>query len=109
MQCHMIFTVKIDGFVCKARLFTGGHMTDTPALMTYASIVSQETVHIALTVAALNDLEVKTSDIQNAYLTVLKQRYRSLPAPGDITWISPRMGKEILKVSCRLALTGYNW
>ena len=69
MQCHMIFTVKIDGFVCKVRLFTGGHMTDTPAIMTYASIVSRETVHIALTVAALNDLEVKTSDIQNAYLT----------------------------------------
>ena len=44
-------------------------MTDTPAIMTYASVVSRETVHIALTVTALNDLEVKTSDIQNAYLT----------------------------------------
>lgn len=37
--------------------------------MTYASVVSRETVRIALTVAALNDLEVKASDIQNAYLT----------------------------------------
>jgi hypothetical protein len=26
-------------------------------------------VHIALTLAALNDLEVKTADIENAYLT----------------------------------------
>ena len=45
-------------------------MTDTPAIMTYASAISRETVRIALTVAALNDLEVKTSDIHNAYLTV---------------------------------------
>ena len=69
MQCHMIFTVKMDGFVCKAQLVAGGHMTDATAVMTYASVVSWETVHIALTVVALNDLEVKTSDIQNAYLT----------------------------------------
>ena len=69
MQCHMIFTVKMDRFVCKAWLVTGGHMTDAPAVMTYASVVFQETICIALTVTALNDLEVKTSDIQNAYLT----------------------------------------
>ena len=69
MQCHMIFTVKMDRFIRKARLVAGGHMTDTPATMPYASVVSRETVRIALTVAALNDLEVTTSDIQNAYLT----------------------------------------
>ena len=69
MQCHMIFTVKMGGFVCKAQLVAGGHMTDTPAVMTYASVVSQETICIALTVVALNDLKVKTSNIQNAYLT----------------------------------------
>ena len=44
-------------------------MTEAPAVMTYASIVSRETVRIALTIAALNDLEVKASDVQNAYLT----------------------------------------
>ena len=31
--------------------------------------MSQETVRIALTVVTLNNLEVKTSDVQNAYLT----------------------------------------
>ena len=36
---------------------------------TYASVVSQESVRIALTLAAFNYLEVKTSDIQNSYLT----------------------------------------
>ena len=69
MKCHMIFDIKLDGFRCKARLVAGGHMTETPAVMTYASVVSRETVRIALTMAALNDLEVKASDVQNAYLT----------------------------------------
>ncbi|KAI2496194.1 Reverse transcriptase (RNA-dependent DNA polymerase) [Fragilaria crotonensis] len=46
-----------------------GHMTETPASVTYASVVSRESVRIALTLAALNDLEVKTADIENAYLT----------------------------------------
>ena len=44
-------------------------MTETLKTFTYVSVVSQEMVQIALTVAALNDLEVKTSDVQNAYLT----------------------------------------
>jgi len=68
MECHMVFDVKLDG-TRKARLVAGGHMTEAPAVMTYASVVSRDTVRIALTIAALNDLEVKTSDIQNAFLT----------------------------------------
>ena len=43
---------------------------DTPAVVTYASIVSHETVRIALTITALNDLEVKASGVINAFLTV---------------------------------------
>ena len=35
----------------------------------YASVVSRETVRLALTIAALNDLEVKVGDILNAYIT----------------------------------------
>jgi hypothetical protein len=38
--------------------------------MTYASVIGSETVQIALTVAALNDLGVKTADVQNAYLAL---------------------------------------
>jgi len=43
-------------------------MTETPAVLMYASVVSHDTVHIALTIAALHDLEVRASDVQNAYL-----------------------------------------
>jgi hypothetical protein len=38
---------KISGF--KARFAAGGHTTDTPHAMTYASVVSRESVRIALT------------------------------------------------------------
>ena len=44
-------------------------MTNAPAAMTYASIVSQETVCIVLTFAAHNSLEVKTGNDMNAYIT----------------------------------------
>jgi hypothetical protein len=45
-------------------------MTEIPALMTYAaSVVLRDSVRIALTIAALNELEVMAGDIQNAYLT----------------------------------------
>ena len=44
-------------------------MVEAPKSLIFASVVSRESVRIALTLAALNDLEVKTSDIQNAYMT----------------------------------------
>ena len=69
IRCHLVFDVKMEDFRRKARFVAGGHMTDAPATLTYASVVSRETVRIALTLAALNDLEVKTADIENAYLT----------------------------------------
>jgi Reverse transcriptase (RNA-dependent DNA polymerase) len=69
-KCHMVFDVKMDNFKYKARLVAGGHMTETPSHLTYASVVSRESVRIALTMAALHDLQVKAGDIQNAsYLT----------------------------------------
>jgi hypothetical protein len=68
--CHLVYDIKMEDFQRKARLVAGGHMTDSPpAYVTYASVVSSESVRIALTLAALNDLEVKTADIENAYLT----------------------------------------
>ena len=44
-------------------------MTEAPPTITYVSVKSQETVHLALTIAALNDLEVKVGDVLNAYIT----------------------------------------
>jgi hypothetical protein len=52
-------------------MVAGGHMTGAPTIMTYTSMVSRETVRIALTIAALNDLKVKAADIPNAYISAL--------------------------------------
>ena len=53
----------------KARLVAGGHKTSTPTSLTYSSVVSRDSVRIALTLAALNGLDILSCDIQNAYLT----------------------------------------
>jgi hypothetical protein len=68
-RSHLIFDIKMEDFRRKSRYVAGGHTVASPASLTYASVVSRESVRIALTLAALNDLEVKTSDIQNAYLS----------------------------------------
>jgi hypothetical protein len=65
----MIFDVKMEDFRRKASFVSGGHTTDTPHAMAYSSVVPRESVRIALTLTALNDLDVKMADIENAYLT----------------------------------------
>jgi hypothetical protein len=69
IRCHMIFDVKMEDFRRNARFVAGGNTTDTPHTMTYASAVSRESLRIALTLAALNDLDVNMADIENSYLT----------------------------------------
>jgi hypothetical protein len=69
IRCHMIIDVKMEDFRRKARFVAHGHTTYTPHAMTYASVVWRDSVRIALTLAALNDLNVKMADIDNAYLT----------------------------------------
>jgi hypothetical protein len=66
---HIIFDVKMEDFRRKARFVADGNITDTPHVMTYASVVSRESVKIALTLDDLNDVDVKMADIKNSYLT----------------------------------------
>ena len=55
----MIFDIKMgENFRQKAKMVAGGHTTETPAALTYASVVSRDSVRIALTIAAVNDLKV---------------------------------------------------
>ena len=67
LPCHMVFDVKMD-FTSKARYVADGHLTPDPIASTYAAIVLRESVWIALTYAALNDMEIMATDIENAYL-----------------------------------------
>jgi Reverse transcriptase (RNA-dependent DNA polymerase) len=69
IKCHMIFDVKVGSLQRKARYVAGGHMTEAPAAVTYASVVGRESIRLGLMLAALNGLTVLSADIQNAYLT----------------------------------------
>ena len=64
---HLVWDVKMD-FTRKARWVLDGHKTLDPIGSTYAGVVSRESVRIALTYAALNNLNVFTANIRNAYL-----------------------------------------
>ena len=66
---HMIFDIKMDGkFSRKARLVADGHKTNAPSSITYSSVVSRESVRLALLIASLNGLDISCCDIGNAYL-----------------------------------------
>ena len=64
---HMVFTVKMD-FTRKARWVKDGHKCPDPEASNYAGVVSRESVRIALTYAALMEVNVLAADIRNAYL-----------------------------------------
>ena len=58
----------------------GGHLTNTPSSISYASVVSQESVIIYFLVAALNDLDILAGDIHNVYLiTETRDKLSSMP------------------------------
>ena len=76
----------------KAGMVAGGHITDTPPTITYASVVSRETVSIFLMVEALHDLSVKTAGILNAYIKA--------PYGGKVyTILGPEVGTDEGKFS----------
>ncbi len=82
IPCHMVFDVKMEDFRQKSRLVAGGHLTKAPATITYASVVSRETMHLALTFASLNDLKVKVGDVLNAYITApVKEKVWNILGP----------------------------
>ncbi len=82
IHCHMIFDVKMEDFRQKARLVAGGHQTKASSTITYASVVSRETMHLALTIVSLNDLKVKVGDVLNAYITApVKEKVWTILGP----------------------------
>jgi hypothetical protein len=79
----------MEDFRLKARFVAGGHTTHAPHAMTYASVVSRELVRVALTLAVLNDVDVKMADIENTYLTApLTEKVWTVLGPefGDDAW-----------------------
>jgi hypothetical protein len=68
LTCHLIFDCKSGSLARKARFVRDRHKLEDPDVITYASVVSRESVHLALVLAALNGLNVLAADAEEAYL-----------------------------------------
>jgi hypothetical protein len=91
----MIFGVKMD-LTRKARLVTGGHQTDPPKESTYSSVVSRNSIRIAFTLAALNDLDVLSADVQGAYLNApIKEKVYTI---ARLEFGAGKVGRPLLSI-----------
>ena len=63
----MVFNIKMD-FTHKAQFVAGGHTTEAPASMTYSSVVSRDSVRLAFLIAALNDIDIMSVALENAFI-----------------------------------------
>jgi hypothetical protein len=80
IDCHMLFDLKLD-LVRKAQ-FIAGDQTDPPKESVYSSFVSHDSVHLAFLIAALNDFEMLSPDVQNAYLNApTKEKIYTIAGP----------------------------
>ena len=65
----MIFDIKMDGqFTRKDRYVSGGHTTDPSYSITYYRVVSIYSIIIAFNIEALNSIDIRATEIGNAYL-----------------------------------------
>jgi hypothetical protein len=69
----MIFDIKTGNFHRNAQMVAGGHMIAPPPTITYASMVSRETICINLAIATLNDLKVMAAEILNVCIFTLNK------------------------------------
>ena len=70
IKFHMIFYVKMgENFRQKTRLVGGGHMNEAPSAITHSSVLSRDSIRIALTLVAFSVLDILAYDIHNTYLT----------------------------------------
>ena len=66
VTCHQIFDIKMN-LTRKYRYVAIGHLTNPPLYTTYAIMVGSYTLCLAFRIATLNDLNILSEDIQNAY------------------------------------------
>ena len=69
IDLHMIFDIKLQGnFRRKGSIVTGGNKTKALSSITYSLVVLRDSVRISYPLAALNELDIQSEDIENAYL-----------------------------------------
>jgi hypothetical protein len=108
IDCHMIFDVKMD-LTRKARFVAGGHQTDPPKESTYSSVVSRDSIRIAFTLAALNDLDVLSADVQGAYLNAPTKE--KVYTTAGLEFGADKVGRPVLIVRALYGLksSGARW
>ena len=67
IRCHMIFDIKMD-ITHKAHFIAGGHTMEAPASVLYSCVVSCDSIHLAFLIAALNDINILSCYLENAYV-----------------------------------------
>ena len=103
LDTNLIFDVKMD-FTRKARYVGRGDKVPKPEETTFAGVVSRDSVRIALTYAALNELTVTAADIQNAYLQApCTEKYYIVCGPE---FGPDNMGKKALVIRALYGLPG---
>ena len=108
IDCHMVFDVKMD-LTRKARYVAGGHQTDPPKESVYSSVVSKDSVRIIFTIAALNDLDILSADVQNAYLNAPTKE--KVYTTAGLEFGASRVGQPVLIVRALYGLrsSGARW
>jgi len=86
VHCHTVFDIKFD-LTRKARFVANGKSTNPPVSSTYASVVARDTIRILFTIAALNDFDIMSADIKNAFV-------QAPVAEKVYTILGPEFGKE---------------
>jgi hypothetical protein len=108
IPCHMVFDIKLD-LTRKARFVAGGHWTDPDPNLSYSTVVTRESVRIAFLIAALNEIEIKSIDIGNAYLNApAREKVYTTAGPE---FGPDKIGKPVLIVRAlyRLKTSGAAW
>ena len=55
-------------FTHKAQFVAGGHMTEAPSSMTYSCVVLRDSIQLAFLIAALNNIDIMSVDLENAFI-----------------------------------------
>ena len=64
----MVFNNVMENFRRRACLGGGGHMSHTMDTVAYSSVITRETVCIALAIVKLKDLEEKAADVLTSFV-----------------------------------------
>ena len=72
INVHFVYAIKHDGHH-KARLVAGGHLTDLPSDSIYLGVISLKCIWLVIFLGQLNNLQIYSTDIWNAYLEAKTQ------------------------------------